>query len=170
MSGSRPPYLQRRGDAFHLRVRVPENLRDLVGVREIRRGLGTDSASAARPLAMTYSARIMRVFEMARTETLSKDRVRALVAQVFDDLRKPADRGFRPATCLPEVEIEEQRELASNRISELEDQLLLNRFDDVVGVVADIRPTWPTMRSKRCWPRRRSCCGKSPPSRTRSTG
>jgi integrase len=76
---------------------------------------------------------------MARTESLPKERVRSLVALAFDDLRRSADRGFRPITSLPELEIEEQREFASSRISGLQDQLALTRFDSSVEAMAAVR-------------------------------
>jgi hypothetical protein len=37
----KPPRLQRRGSAYFLRAKVPEDLRPIVGKREITRTLGT---------------------------------------------------------------------------------------------------------------------------------
>lgn len=139
VSGARPPYLQRRGNALFLRVRVPGDLRAIVGMREIRRALGTDSLSNARPLAIMLGARAMEIFEMVRREQLTKEQTRALVGLTFNDLRKTADRGFRPSSDLPELEIEEQRELASGRIATLEDQIALSRFDGSVEGLAAVR-------------------------------
>jgi integrase len=44
----RVPHLQRRGDTFYLRVRVPEDLREAVGRREVVKSLGTTDISVAR--------------------------------------------------------------------------------------------------------------------------
>jgi len=51
-SGSRVPHLQRRHGTFHLRVRVPDDLRLRVGLREVRRSLHVHTFAEARPLAL----------------------------------------------------------------------------------------------------------------------
>lgn len=94
MSGGRPTFLQRRGHAFYVRVRVPDELREAVGARELHRALGTDSPSAAASLALIYAARAMEVFDVAKRDGLSKEQVRVLVTQAFSDLRVQADRGL----------------------------------------------------------------------------
>ncbi len=66
---------------------------------------------------------------MAKAQRLEKDAVRSLIEAAFIDLRRDADRGFRPRSAVPEVEFDEQRELALRRISDLEDQVAELRFD-----------------------------------------
>ena len=136
MSGSRPSFLQRRGHAFYLRVRVPDQLREAVGARELHRALRTDSPSAAASLALIYAARLLEVFKMATAQSLEKDDVRSLVEAAFTDLRQRADRGFRPRTALPELEFDEQGELARARIESLQNQVAELRFDRSVEALA----------------------------------
>lgn len=52
LSGSRTPHLQRRQGTYHLRVRVPDELRLRVGLLEVRRSLRVHTLSEARPLAL----------------------------------------------------------------------------------------------------------------------
>jgi hypothetical protein len=119
-----------------LRVRVPADLRERVGLREVRRTLHTDSLSEARPLALTYAARVLEIFDVTRKRELSKAEVRSLIAIACNDLRREADRGYIPRSNLPELEIEEQREMALARIGALEDGLAIGRVPEAVGVVA----------------------------------
>jgi hypothetical protein len=53
-------------------VRVPHDLRERVGVLEVRRSLHVHSLSIARPLALKFGARVMELFEMVRKEHLTK--------------------------------------------------------------------------------------------------
>jgi hypothetical protein len=87
-------------------------------------------------LALIYAARLLEVFEMAKTESLEKGQVRALVEAAFADLRQQSDKGFRPRTARPELEFEEQGEMARTRISSLEDQVSELRFDRSVEALA----------------------------------
>ena len=83
MSGSRAQHLQRRSGIFHLRIRVPDDIRSLVGLTEVRRSLRTYQPSRARTLAAVCAARVFEVFDMVRTKELSKDQVRGLVCNLF---------------------------------------------------------------------------------------
>ena len=74
MSGVRPPHLQRRAGTYRLRVRVPDDVRMRVGSPEVRRSLRVHTLTKARPLALKYAARVMEVFDMARTRTLTEER------------------------------------------------------------------------------------------------
>jgi hypothetical protein len=71
MSGSRPQHLQLRHGTFHLRLRVPDDLKALVGLSEVRRSLNAHTLSVARPLALKYAARLMETFDMLREQNLS---------------------------------------------------------------------------------------------------
>ncbi len=111
MSGSRVPHLQRRHGTYHLRVRVPDDLRLRVGLREIRRSLRVHTFAQARPLALNYAARVMEVFEMARSQPLNRDDIRSLVQACFADMSRLMDDGFFPTTDRPDLEVEQQQTL-----------------------------------------------------------
>lgn len=110
-SGSRVPHLQRRHGTYHLRVRVPDDLRLRVGSREIRRSLRVHTFAQARPLALKYAARVMEVFEMARSQPLAREDIRSLVQTCFADMSRQMDDGFFPTTDRPDLEVEFQQTL-----------------------------------------------------------
>lgn len=118
--GARPPHLICRSGTFHLRVRVPADLRRRFGMHEVRRSLSVHSLKAARPLALRYGARVMEAFEVARQQSLSKEQVRTLVQACFSDLATTVDRGFLPRTLDVHEEIAEQAGLAAERLARLE--------------------------------------------------
>lgn len=110
-SGSRVPHLQRRHGTYHLRVRVPDDLRLRVGSREIRRSLRVHTFAQARPLALKYAARVMEVFEMARSQPLTREDIRLLVRTCFADMSRKVDDGFLPRSDRPDLEVEIQQAL-----------------------------------------------------------
>jgi integrase len=121
-SGSRVPHLQRRHGTFHLRVRVPDDLRVRVGLREVRRSLHVHTFAEARPLALKYAARVMEVFEMIRASELTKDRIGAMIVDRFSDLERAANGGRRFETRDRERELEYVAHLTEEAISEIEAQ------------------------------------------------
>jgi len=118
-------------------VRVPHDLRERVGVLEVRRSLHVHSLSIARPLALKYGARVMELFEMIGREHLTKERTRELVTGCFSDLAATADRGFVPRSDRPDLEIAEQRDAAHDSIGDLSDQIAHWNFSPRVEYVAD---------------------------------
>lgn len=144
MSGSRFPHLQRRNGMYHLRVRVPDHIRPRIGQGEVHRSLGTYVPRIARILAVTYSARVMGVFDMIASSDLTKTQARQLVASCFHDLVKETEAvgGFMPETTEPDIEIHEQRHLALARIAELRDQCVTRRYAGDVREAA--RRLWTT--------------------------
>lgn len=121
-SGSRVPHLQRRHGTYHLRVRVPDDLRLRIGLREVRRSLHVHTFAEARPLALKYAARVMEVFEMARAVELTKDRLGAMIVDRFRDLERAADNSRRFETRDRERELEYVAHLTDEAISDLETQ------------------------------------------------
>ncbi len=51
-------HVQRRGGIYHLRVRVPHDLRTRLGLREFRKSLKTANASEAKARAANLYARL----------------------------------------------------------------------------------------------------------------
>lgn len=123
MSGSRVPHLQRRHGTYHLRVRVPDDLRLRVGSREIRRSLRVHTFAQARPLALKYAARVMEVFEMARSQPLAREDIRSLVQACFADMSRQMDDGFFPTTDRPDLEVELQQTLFADQTVHVSAQL-----------------------------------------------
>lgn len=115
---------------YHLRVRVPDHIRPRIGQGEVHRSLGTYVPRHARLLAVTYSARVMGVFDMIASTDLTKTQARQLVASCFHDLVRATEAvgGFMPETTEPDIEIDEQRQLASARIAELRDQCVTRLY------------------------------------------
>nr|WP_147414291.1 hypothetical protein [Sphingomonas gilva] len=91
-------------------------------------------------MAALYAARVMEAFDMIRTETFTKGRARELVHACFHDLVSEIEAvgGYIPQTTEPELEIEEQRTLATDRIIQLRQQQLTQDFDGQVKSRADM--------------------------------
>ena len=83
LSGSHARHLERRLGIFYLRVRVPDDIRSLVGLTEVRRSLHTYQSSRARTLAAAFAARVFEVFAMARSGNLTKDDVRSYLGNCY---------------------------------------------------------------------------------------
>ncbi|MGH6653313.1 MAG: DUF6538 domain-containing protein [Sphingopyxis sp.] len=88
MTGTRVQHLQRRSGIYHLRVRVPDDIRSLVGLTEVRRSLRTNQSSRARILAAVCAARVFEVFEMVKSSKLSKEQIRNLVSSLFEEMKR----------------------------------------------------------------------------------
>ena len=86
MSGVRSPHLQRRNGIYHLRVRVPDDVRSLLGRSEVRRSLGTYVYGRARRSAAIYAARVLETFVMIRQTEMTKADAAELVSACFHDL------------------------------------------------------------------------------------
>lgn len=91
MSGGRAQHLQRRSGIFHLRIRVPDDLRSLVGLKEVRRSLHTYQLSRARILAAVCAARVFEVFAMLRAKELSKDQICVLICNLFEMMKREVE-------------------------------------------------------------------------------
>lgn len=138
-SGSRVPHLQRRHGTYHLRVRVPDDLRLRIGLREVRRSLHVHTFAEARPLALKYAARVMEVFEMAMAAELTKDRIGAMILDRFRDLERAADGGHRFETRDREREREYAAHLTEEALSDLETQRETGDYRyPVVGEVLEL--------------------------------
>ena len=110
-------------------MRVPLDLRVRVGLLEVRRSLCVHTLSTASRLALKYAARVLEAFEAMRTHNLSKEECNGLIAACFVDLGRKVDWGFIPHSDRPDFEIEEQRGLALERISDLQGQMETNEYD-----------------------------------------
>jgi hypothetical protein len=64
------PYLIRRNDHYHFRIRVPSDLAPLIGQREIHRSLGTADLKAARGLARLIASKADVAFSTLRYRRL----------------------------------------------------------------------------------------------------
>jgi hypothetical protein len=132
MSGSRPQHLQRRGDTYHLRVRVPDDLRMKIGRLEVRRSLGVHTSSAARILGAKYAARVMEVFDMVRVKQFTKEDARALVVACFRDLATEVGGGLICESSDPATEIAQQRHYSQEALSDLTFQAQSTEFSGSV--------------------------------------
>lgn len=128
LSGSHAPHLQRRNGIFHLRVRVPDDLRRRIGLREIKRSLLTYSSTKARLLVAIYVPRLRRTFEMVRADEFSREDAQSLVRKSFGDLKGAIEDGYRPSTNFPDLELQEQTGLAREHIKEMESSIASRNF------------------------------------------
>ena len=134
MTGVRAPHLQRRNGIYHLRLRVPDAVRPLVGRSEVRRSFGTYSYRKARSLAARYAAKVMEAFDVIATGQLTRERAQELVRNCFADLvaETEAYGGFIPETNFPDMEVLEQLGLSQERVHELKGQVATCDFDGEV--------------------------------------
>lgn len=134
MSGTGAPHLQRRNGAFHVRVRVPSDVRLRLGMGEVCRSLGSCSYARAKSLAAIFAGRLKEAFVVIVGEGLDQAKARELVRGCFRDLIAETERygGFVPSTAWPDLEISEQREASMERILQLRAQLEAHSFDGQV--------------------------------------
>lgn len=124
------PFLMRRGTCFYLRVRVPGDLVNLVGVREVRRSLGPMRFHAARQLAARTGSQLKDTFAMMRNaNNLSKNDIRNLIRDCFAELGKDRDGGFEPVTSEPDFEVLDQESMAKDHLRNLKYQLSAGTFE-----------------------------------------
>lgn len=135
MSGTRVQHLQRRSGIFHLRVRVPDDIRSLVGLTEVRKSLRTYQPSRARALAAVYSARVLGLFEMARSKELSKDQVRGLIYSLFDQLKRETE--VATPSHLADWELNEQHYFSAEVSAHIEEQRAIGTYSRAVQLAAD---------------------------------
>lgn len=113
----------RRPHGFYIRVRVPADLVDRVGVVELRRALGPMPLHLARSLASQAGSRLKGVFEMLREiDSLSDVEVANLIKDAFAHVRSQVDRPYVVQTADPWFERQEQRHYAEEHLFGLEQQ------------------------------------------------
>lgn len=130
LSGSHVPHLQYRQGTYHLRVRVPDDLRSRVGMSEVTRSLRTGSFSKAHRLVIRYAARLKETFEVLNQANYTKERARSLIQACFADLAKEADGGFIPASHDIDQELLAQRVMSDEAIRDLSSAIDSGTFSD----------------------------------------
>ena len=118
---TRSLYLMRRPHGFYVRVRVPADLVDRVGVIELRRALGPMPLNSARSLASQTGSRLKGIFAMMREiDSLSDQEVANLIKDAFAEIKSSVDRPYVILTADPWFERQEQRHCAEEHLAELE--------------------------------------------------
>lgn len=138
LSRVRPPHLLRRQGTYYLRMRVPDDLIERVGVVEVRRSLGVSTFSTARLLALRYAARLKDVFEMINNFNSNAGQSKALVAACFHDL-PGRDRCKRQRGSDEKLKAEETQALFS-RMDEAMRQLSPHPLPDDDEPAFAVRP------------------------------
>ena len=130
MSGSRSLHLQRRNGIFHLRLRVPDAIRLRVERTEIVRSLKTYSVHHARLRAALTAAKLTKVFKMIAVNEFNANDARSLINECFVGLTEDMDKvvGFIPSSTDVWHEIEDQRQMSLEFISELETKRISRIF------------------------------------------
>lgn len=155
MSGVRVPHIQLRNGTYHFRLRVPDDLRLVVGAREIRRSLKTGSKIEAHRLSAGISAHLSEVFRAMRLHPRNTAEAQQAVRAIFAQMAVEQDgHRFVPSSDFPELELIEQDCLAAEAIHDLHGQTASFRVTDqsegwakgiltAAGVVLD--PTRPEL-------------------------
>ncbi len=127
---SRAPYLMRRAHGYYIRVRVPADLMDRVGVVELRRSLGPMPFNTARALASQAGSRLKGVFAMLRdVNNLTDQEVANLIKDAFAEVKATVDRPYVVRSTDPWWERQEQRHYAEEHMANLERQRDSGDFD-----------------------------------------
>lgn len=131
MSGVRAPHLQRREGVYHLRIRVPDAIRPLVGKTEIVRSLKTCSIRVARLRSALLTALVMEAFDVIKTTEMTTDDARKLVQSCFADIIAEQESlgAYVVTSNEPELELHEQACMSQERASALRHQIAVSRFD-----------------------------------------
>lgn len=130
MSGVASPFLMRRSGQFYVRVRVPDDLIERVGLVEVRRSLGPMRFNEARLLAAQIGAQLKDAFKMMRNANeLSKQEVLNLIRDCFAVLTESNGQGYLPRTSDLDWELAEQRVMAEDHASGLMPQVETRIFN-----------------------------------------
>jgi integrase len=125
----RSEHLQLRGSTWWLRVRVPNELRPILGKLEIRRTLGTSNAAEAKRLVLIARIKVQAEFDVARA-TLERHRAAAAgigatkIALTEEQVWSLATRWF----------VEQERAGASRRIEIRDEEVIQNLSEDLAHV------------------------------------
>ena len=97
MSRVRSRHLERRSGIFGVRVRVPDDIRPLVGRVEVRRSLRTREPLLAQAKSALIAGRLLELFEMIRQDKdqLTQDEIYAKIGQAFVNFVE----GFQTQIC-----------------------------------------------------------------------
>ena len=85
MSGVRSRHLERRCGIYGVRVRVPDDIRPVIGLVEVRRSLRTSDLLRARAQSALIAVRLFEVFEMIRADRdqLTEEDVWDMIGHTF---------------------------------------------------------------------------------------
>lgn len=135
-------HVQRRGGIYHLRLRVPDELRDRVGVREIRRSLETRCPLEARARVADLYARVSAALSEIKS---SQDGDAAFtLAEILGQGHAASVRGTRsarsPAPLVPTVtEFLQGSYLAEKRLGEDSRRHIVNYLTWFARITGDKR-------------------------------
>lgn len=95
MSGARSRHLERRCGIYGVRVRVPDDIRTLIGLVEVRRSLRTSDLLRARAQSALIAVRLFEVFEMVRqhSDCVTWEDVEAFIGHIFDQVLRKRNPG-----------------------------------------------------------------------------
>ncbi len=135
--GKKPPGLQRRGNVWQVRRRVPDEIRHIIGKTEILKSLGTGDLNLAKELFAQINAEIETEFGQARRslspqdpEKLTKEMAIKFAKSWFaTDLDRSADEIFE--ILEEEISLERLGEL-KGELEEEERQLMSGRTEEVM--------------------------------------
>lgn len=137
MSGVASPFLMRRSGQFYVRVRVPGDLIERVGLVEVRRSLGPMRFNEARLLAAQIGAQLKDAFNMMRNANeLSKQEVLNLIRDCFAVLTESYGQGYLPRTNNVDFELAEQRVIAEDHVATLMPQVETRTFNPETVIAA----------------------------------
>lgn len=124
---AKQPRLQRRGSRYFLRVRVPDDIRPIIGKTEIKRALGTSVHREAVDRARVASVEVDGEFALARRKLNGSAGAEAAVN------RKPTDAEIRHMvlTWFRAAEERGHAEVAALHTEEREKALEVSRDDEV---------------------------------------
>ncbi len=137
MSALASPFLMRRGGMYYVRMRVPQDLVELVGCSEVRRSLGPLRFHEARLLASRTGSKLKEAFDMMRNANdLTKQEVLNLIRDCFAGLTETYGKGYQPQSAEIDFELAEQQAMADEHISALKPQVDTLSFDPETLVAA----------------------------------
>nr|WP_184117272.1 MULTISPECIES: DUF6538 domain-containing protein [Sphingobium] len=126
----------RRSGLFYVRVAVPKDLVERVGLVEVRRSMGPRRFHEARSLASKIGARLKDAFMKIRNaDDLTPTEVRNLIRDCYATLEDERGQGLKPTTNDLDMEQREQRVLAQDHATALQLQVDQREFaPETLGV------------------------------------
>lgn len=131
MRGVSSPFLMRRSGQYYVRMRVPGDLVERVGLVEVRRSLGPMRFHEARLLAIKIGAQLKEAFVMMRiANDLTKQELLNLTRDCYSTLELERGQGYVPRYSDYDLELIEQRVLAQDHSAALRLQVEKLQFDE----------------------------------------
>ena len=155
-----PSYLLETPHGFYFRLRVPDDLRTVLGKRELKKALFEPNREVAYRKAMLYAARSHELFDLLRRPSLSKFPFIPKVLSINDLIWDGSSIKFERATCendddvrmlsqiINHIKTNTPQPAAQPQLNVSTDRLLSTQIDKYIHEQSDTLKRWKPAYTK----------------------